>query len=205
MLPFERHQCEGATESHQRGDVTELLKEWREGSEEALQRLIPLVYGELRSRAARYLRHERAGHTLQPTALVHEAFLRLFGQHPVEWQNRAQFFGVAAQMMRRILVDHARSKYAGKRGGVCIKLDVESVEDAPAGATTVDVVAVDQALSRLAALDPDQARVVELRFFGGLTVEETAEVIGCSPRTVKREWRSAKAWLHRELSGAGAR
>lgn len=193
-------------ESHEHGgEVTKLLREWREGNEEALQRLIPLVYGELRSRAARYLRRERSGHTLQPTALVHEAFLRLFGQHSVEWRNRAQFFGVAAQMMRRILVDHARSKYAEKRGGVSIRLDVESVEDAPTGAATVDVIAINDALTRLASIDPDQARVVELRFFGGLTVEETAEVIGSSPRTVKREWRSAKAWLHKELSGGGAR
>lgn len=182
------------------GEVTRLLKEWRGGSEDALRRLIPLVYADLRSRAARYLRRERSGHTLQPTALVHEAFLRLLGQHSVEWRSRAQFFGVAAQMMRRILVDHARSKYADKRGGVSIKLDVETVEDVAAG-SVVDVVAVDEALKRLAELDPDQARVVELRFFGGLTVEETAEVIGSSPRTVKREWRSARAWLHKELAG----
>lgn len=182
------------------GEVTRLLKEWRGGSEDALRQLIPFVYAELRSRAARYLRRERSGHTLQPTALVHEAFLRLLGQHSVEWRSRAQFFGVAAQMMRRILVDHARSKYADKRGGVSIKLDVESLEDVAVG-SVVDVVAVDEALKRLAELDPDQARVVELRFFGGLTVEETAEVIGSSPRTVKREWRSARAWLHKELAG----
>lgn len=182
------------------GEVTRLLKEWRGGSEDALRRLIPLVYADLRSRAARYLRRERSGHTLQPTALVHEAFLRLLGQHSVEWRSRAQFFGVAAQMMRRILVDHARSKYADKRGGVSIKLDVETVEDVATG-SVVDVVAVDEALKRLAELDPGQARVVELRFFGGLTVEETAEVIGSSPRTVKREWRSARAWLHKELAG----
>lgn len=183
------------------GDVTQLLKEWRGGSREALDRLLPLVYGELRSQAARYLRRERAGHTLQPTALVHEAFIKLVGQHSTPWQNRAQFFGVAALMMRRILVDHVRSKHAGKRGGMCMVVEMDEGTDAEVPAMPVDVLAIDEALSRLAALDPELARIVELRFFGGLTVEETAEVVGSSPRTVKRAWRSAKAWLHTELSG----
>lgn len=183
------------------GDVTLLLKEWRGGSREALDRLLPLVYGELRSQAARYLRRERAGHTLQPTALVHEAFIKLVGQHSTPWQNRAQFFGVAALMMRRILVDHVRSKHAGKRGGMCMVVEMDEGTDAEVPAMPLDVLAIDEALSRLAALDPELARIVELRFFGGLTVEETAEVVGSSPRTVKRAWRSAKAWLHTELSG----
>lgn len=183
------------------GDVTQLLKEWRGGSREALDRLLPLVYGELRSQAARYLRRERAGHTLQPTALVHEAFIKLVGQHSTPWQNRAQFFGVAALMMRRILVDHVRSKHAGKRGGMCMVVEMDEGTDAEVPAMPLDVLAIDEALSRLAALDPELARIVELRFFGGLTVEETAEVVGSSPRTVKRAWRSAKAWLHTELSG----
>lgn len=183
------------------GDVTRLLKEWRGGSQDALNHLIPLVYSELRSRAAQYLRRERPGHTLQPTALVHEAFIKLVGQHAAPWQSRAQFFGVAALLMRRILVDHLRSKHAGKRGGMCIAVEIEEGTEAEVRAMPVDVVAVDEALSRLAALDPELARLVELRFFGGLTVEETAEVVGSSPRTVKRAWRSAKAWLHNELSG----
>ena len=168
---------------------------------EALDKLMPAVYDELRRQAARYLRREQAGHTLQTTALIHEAYMRLVDQRNVQWQNRAQFFGIAAQMMRRILVDHARTKKRVKRGGSDIKV---SLADAtmPVEERDLDVIALDEALTRLAEIDEQQSRVVELRFFSGLTVEETAEVMGISPATVKRDWSMAKAWLHRELSGA---
>lgn len=166
---------------------------------ETLDKLMPVVYDELRRQAARYLRREHAGHTLQTTALIHEAYVRLVDQHNVRWQNRAQFFGMAAQMMRRILVDHARTKKRAKRGGSDIKV---SLADAtiPVEEQNLDVVALDEALNRLAEIDEQQSRVVELRFFSGLTVEETAEVMHISPATVKRDWSMAKAWLHRELS-----
>jgi len=166
---------------------------------EALDKLMPAVYDELRRQAARYLRREQAGHTLQTTALIHEAYMRLVDQRNVQWQNRAQFFGIAAQMMRRILVDHARTKKRVKRGGSDIKV---SLADAtmPVEERDLDVIALDEALTRLAEIDEQQSRVVELRFFSGLTVEETAEVMGISPATVKRDWSMAKAWLHRELS-----
>lgn len=167
---------------------------------EALDKLMPAVYDELRRQAARYLRREHAGHTLQTTALIHEAYMRLVDQRNVQWQNRAQFFGIAAQMMRRILVDHARTKKRAKRGGSDVKV---SLADAtiPVEERDLDVIALDEALTRLAEIDEQQSRVVELRFFSGLTVEETAEVMGISPATVKRDWSMAKAWLHRELSG----
>ena len=167
---------------------------------ESLDKLMPAVYDELRRQAARYLRREKPGHTLQTTALIHEAYVRLVDQRNVQWQNRAHFFGIAAQMMRRILVDHARTKKRAKRGGSDIKV---SLDDATVTvkAQDLDVVAVDEALTRLAKIDEQQSRVVELRFFSGLTVEETAEVMGISPATVKRDWSMAKAWLHRELSG----
>jgi RNA polymerase sigma factor (TIGR02999 family) len=158
------------------------------------------VYEELHSLASRYLRHERQDLTLQPTALVHEAYLRLVDQHDVRWQNRAHFFGVAAQAMRRILVDNARAYQAAKRGGGRGKVPLNEITIA-APQQSVDLMQLDEALTRLAAVDHQQARVVELRFFGGLTVEETAEVLGTSPTTVKREWRLARAWLHREMSG----
>jgi RNA polymerase sigma factor (TIGR02999 family) len=166
---------------------------------EALDKLMPAVYDELRRQAARYLRREQAGHTLQTTALIHEAYMRLVDQRNVQWQNRAQFFGIAAQMMRRILVDHARTKKRAKRGGSDIRV---SLADAtmPVEERDLDVIALDEALTRLAEIDEQQSRVVELRFFSGLTVEETAEVMGISPATVKRDWSMAKAWLHRELS-----
>jgi RNA polymerase sigma factor (TIGR02999 family) len=166
---------------------------------EALDKLMPVVYDELRRQAARYLRREQAGHTLQTTALIHEAYLRLVDQRNVQWQNRAHFFGIAAQMMRRILVDHARTKKRVKRGGSDVKI---SLADAAilVPEQDLDVVALDEALTRLAEIDEQQSRVVELRFFSGLTVEETAEVMGISPATVKRDWSMAKAWLHREIS-----
>jgi len=167
---------------------------------ESLDKLMPAVYEELRRQAARYLRREQSGHTLQTTALIHEAYVRLVDQRNVQWQNRAQFFGMAAQMMRRILVDHARTKKRAKRGGSDIKISLADATVAVKG-QDLDVVAVDEALTRLSKIDEQQSRVVELRFFSGLTVEETAEVMGISPATVKRDWSMAKAWLHRELGG----
>jgi RNA polymerase sigma factor (TIGR02999 family) len=182
-------------------NVTQLLIDWSKGDKEALDNLVPLVYEELRRQAARYLRHERAGHTLQTTALIHEAYLRLVDQRNVHWQNRAHFFGIAAQMMRRILVDHARTKKRAKRGGSDIRVSFsEATLKAPD--QDLDIVALDEALEHLAEIDEQQSKIVELRFFSGLTVEETAEVLGISPATVKRDWSMAKAWLHREISGA---
>jgi RNA polymerase sigma-70 factor, ECF subfamily len=185
-------------------DVTDLLRRWRGGEREALERLMPLVYDELRRMASRYLSHERSAHTLQRTALVHEAFVRLVDQRRVDWQNRAQFFGLAAQAMRRILLDHARSRGRLKRGAEVSRVSVEDVEpESPSGDLDPAVtIAVDTALGKLERLDPGQARIVELRFFGGLTVEETAEVLSTSASSVKREWTIAKAWLYRELAGA---
>ena len=180
-------------------EVTRLLIRLTDGDDGALGDLLPLVYGELRRLAAGYLRHERAGHTLQPTALVHEAYLRLVDQSQVRWQNRAHFLGVAAQMMRRILVDHARGQQAEKRGGDFQKLSLDENIDV-SGERASDLVALDEALERLAELDPQKSRVVELRFFGGLSVEETAEVLGVSAPTVKRQWRMAKAWLYGQVS-----
>jgi RNA polymerase sigma-70 factor, ECF subfamily len=179
--------------------VTDLLLRWSNGHQDALDRLMPLVYEEFRRIAAHQLRLERDDHTLNPTALVHELYLRLVDQRRTSWQNRAQFFGIAAQLMRRILVDHARSRLAQKRGGsrVIVTLQDNLVQGDQPAAT--EILALDQALARLSALDPDQARLVELRFFAGLTVEETAVVLGRSPRTVKREWQLARAWLFREL------
>ncbi len=177
-------------------DITALLKDWSGGDREALERLMPVVYGELKRLAASYLRSERPDHTLQPTALVHEAFLRLQGQRSVIWSNRGHFFGIAARIMRRILVDHARRRRAAKRDGVVLRL---TLVDAGADDRAPELIALDSALTSLEELDPQQARVVELRFFGGLTVEETAEAAGISTATVKREWRTARAWLRREI------
>jgi len=182
----------------ERGDLTGLLAAWSDGDASSLDRLIPVVYNELRRMAARYLRRERGDHTLQATALVHEAFLKLVDQRHVRWQNRAHFFAIAAQLMRRILVDHARVHLSGKRGGSVTWVSLDEAI-APVKGKDVDVVALDDALSRLAAFDPEQERLVELRFFGGLTIDEAAEVLGTSPATVKREWTLAKAWLHRAL------
>jgi RNA polymerase sigma factor (TIGR02999 family) len=180
-------------------DVTRLLVSWSEGDKQALDQLAPMVYDELRRLADRYLRRERPGHTLQSTALVHEAYLRLIDQRNVHWQNRAHFFGVAAQMIRRILVDHARATHAAKRGAGVPRLSLDSGIDAGVE-RDLDLVALDDALEALSHLDPQQSRIIELRFFGGLSVEETAEVLEVSPATVKREWSSARAWLFRELS-----
>ncbi len=182
------------------GEVTRLLGELRRGSPEAEAKLVPLVYEHLHRLAAHYMRRERPDHTLQPTALLNEAYLRLVSQENTDWQDRAHFFGVAARLMRQILVDHARARQAGKRGGFVEKVLLDEAHDfSPAKAR--ELVELDDALRSLEELDPQQARVVELRFFAGLTVEETAEALGTSPRTVKRDWSVARAWLHGELSG----
>lgn len=169
---------------------------------EALEALMPIVYEELHRQAMRFFRRERAGHTLQPTALVNEVYLRLIRQQEVNWQNRAQFFGVAAQMMRRILVSHARSREAKKRGGDALRVTLNPEVAEPE--RDLNLLALDAALSRLEAIDPEKSRMVELRFFSGLSVEETATVMGVSPRTIDRQWQTAKAWLHREISAERA-
>jgi RNA polymerase sigma factor (TIGR02999 family) len=181
------------------GEVTVLLGEIRRGNGDALERLIPLVYQELKRLAAHFLRDEREGHTLQPTALVHEAYLRLAGQTG-GWQNRAHFMAVAARLMRRILVDYARQRVAAKRGGGEAPVELGNREIAGGVEQLEETLAVDEALARLAALDAQQAQVVEMRYFGGMTVEETAEALAIAPRTVKREWAMAKAWLRVEIS-----
>ncbi len=179
-------------------DVTVLLAQLTKGNEEAGSKLIPLVYSELRRLAGGYMRRERSDHTLQPTALVHEAYLRLVGQRAVDWQSRSHFFGIAAQVMRRILVDHARGHLRDKRGGGQKPVPIdEAFVFAPEQAQ--ELVKLDQALERLTQLDPRQGKIVELRFFGGLTVEQTADLLSISPKTVKRDWSVAKAWLHGEL------
>lgn len=182
-----------------REEVTRMLIDWSGGDREAPAKLMPLVYEELRQLARQYLQRERADHTLQATGLVHEAYLRLVDQSTTTWQNRAHFFGVAAQLMRRILVDYARSHRAEKRGGGWDKLVFDEAI-APAAERSIDLIALDDALKDLLALDPRQSQIVELRFFGGLTNEEVAEVLDVSPRTVKREWRMAKAWLRRAIT-----
>ena len=187
-------------------EVTRLLVDWQNGSEEARDRLMPLVYAQLRRIAGGYLSHERVGHTLQSTALVHEAYLRLIGQQRMRWQNRAHFFGIAAQMMRRILVDHARRQHRAKRGGGSVTLSLDEALAATEPQPSVDLLALDDALASLTSLDPRGARIVELRFFSGLSIEETAEVLAVSSATIKREWSAARAWLYREMrqtSGSG--
>jgi RNA polymerase sigma factor (TIGR02999 family) len=185
--------------SELQSEVTGILRDWSGGDARAPERLMPFVYDELRRLARAFLGREREGHTLQPTALVHEAYMRLVDQTQVQWQNRAHFFGVAAQMMRRILVDHARAHEAEKRGGEFQKLSLDENLDAAGAARDVNLVALDDALNRLAEMDPQKSKIVELRFFGGLSVEETAEVLGVSAPTVKRQWRMAKAWLYGQV------
>jgi len=184
------------------GDVTLLLGQLRAGKQDVAGQLVPLIYEELRRIAGAQMRRERPGHTLQATAVVHEAYMRLAGEQDVPWQNRAHFFAIAAKTMRQVLLDYARQRHAGKRGGEGVQkveIDVELL----IGANRIeDIVALDEVVTRLSKLDPQQGRIVELRFFAGLNVEETAEVMGISDTTVKREWRSAKAWLHRELATA---
>ncbi len=179
-------------------EVTQLLAAWSDGDRAALDRLMPLVYAELRRLAHHYMSRERPGHTLQTTALVNEAYLRLVDQEKMRWENRAHFFGIAARLMRQILVDHARSRQAAKRGGGQYRLSLSTV-DRIASRPDVNLLALDEALSRLEAIDPQKSRIVELRYFGGLGIEETAEVIGLSPATVKRDWSMARAWLRCEL------
>lgn len=189
----------GDAESHR---VTELLVAWSKGDERALDALTPLVYGELRRLARSYMRQERAGHTLQSTALVHEAFLRLIDQR-VQWNSRAHFFGIAAQMMRRILVDHAKAQSTAKRGAGALRIELdEGLATAPS--RDVDLLALDEALERLNKVDPQRSRIVELRFFGGLSNEESAEVLGVSPATIQRQWTGARAWLFHELNASEA-
>ncbi len=186
------------------GELTALLRAWGRGDLHARDELLPLVYEELRRRAAMYLRRERADHTLQPTALIHEAYLRLVGQQRVAWQNRAQFFGVAAQMMRRILVDHARAQQAAKRPAAAtrVTLDERNGQTEP---VDCDLLLLNQALSELAALDPRQGQIVELRYFGGLAEHEVAEVLAISRSTVTREWQTARAWLYRRMTSKSVR
>ena len=182
--------------------VTELLADWSNGDQEALNKLIPLVYDELHKLASRYLRRERSDHTLQTTALVHEAYLKLVDQKDANWQNRVQFFAVASQLIRRILVDYARRHRASKRGGSYYKVTLDeglvSSEEKDA-----ELLTLDEALDKLRVVDSQQSRVVELRVFAGLTLEETAQALNISPRTVRREWNMAKAWLHREIKNTG--
>jgi RNA polymerase sigma factor (TIGR02999 family) len=180
--------------------VTELLRAWGSGDAQASEALVPLVYAELRRQAQRALRREGAGHTLQATALVHEAWLRLDGQHDARWESRTQFLAVAAQMMRRVLVDHARTRHALKRGGGAMQVSLGDANRAVAAPDDgVDVLALDDALARLAILDPRKARLVELRYFAGLSIPEAASALGISPATVGREWAVARMWLRREL------
>jgi RNA polymerase sigma factor (TIGR02999 family) len=179
-------------------DITGLLDDWSRGDRRALDTLLPVVYAELRRIAARQLRRERDGHTLQPTALVHEAYLRLVEQRTVNWQSRAHFFGVAAQVMRRVLVDHARRQGAKKRNGGAQRVPLEEAAET-AAVDRIPVLRLDHALGRLEKLDPGLARIVELRAFGGLTIDQAAHVLNVSPTTAKRDWRTAKAWLTNEL------
>lgn len=180
--------------------VTQLLVRWGDGDQAALDELMPLVQGELRRLAGNYLRRERANHTLQPTALVNEAYLKLVDQKNAKWQNRAQFFGVAAQLMRRILVDHARQHQAQKRGGAEQQRLSLSDSDRVANQPDLDLLALHESLNELAEFDPQQSRIVELKFFGGLSIEETAEVLGVGHATVERDWKMARAWLRSKLS-----
>jgi RNA polymerase sigma factor (TIGR02999 family) len=182
------------------GEVSLLLAQMRLGHKDALAKLIPLVYAELRRLAGYYFRGERIGHTLQPTALVHEAFLRLFAQDRVEWRHRGQFIGVAALLMRRILVDYARQRAAGKRAGSAMTLNEERFSPSAGIDRTEEILAVEEVLGRLAKLDSQQARIVELRYFGGLSVDETAQTLAISARTVKRDWAMARAWLRAQLA-----
>jgi len=183
-------------------EITRLLHEWQDGDRGALDRLIPLVYDELSALASRQLGREWRRDSLRTTTVVHEAYVKLFGQRQVDWQNRGHFFAIAAQMMRRILVDHARRELRHKRGAHTVHVALEDAEAVaqPDAVDVVDTLALDRALAELQALDAGQGRIVELRFFGGLTVEETAAALGISPATVKREWAVAKAWLYRRLS-----
>jgi len=181
-------------------EITQMLRECSGGKREAMDKLMPLVYDELHRQAARYLRRESQGHTLQTTALIHETYLKLIDQRDVEWQNRAHFFAIAAQAMRRIMVDYARTKRREKRGGGDEKLSLEAAMSVAVEESSVDLIALDEALTRLAEIDSEQARLVELRYFSGLSLEETAEALHISRATAAREWNVARAWLRRELT-----
>ncbi|HRH43591.1 MAG TPA: sigma-70 family RNA polymerase sigma factor [Pyrinomonadaceae bacterium] len=187
-------------ENGEKHDVTELLLAWNKGEKEAIEKLFPLVYRELKKIAKRYFRRERDDHTLQTTALVHEAYFKLIDQTRIKWQNRAHFFGIAAQAMRRILLEHARQHIADKRGSgnPNISLDAEEIDISQERAT--ELIMLDEALRKLEAIDPERSKLVELRYFGGLSIEETAQVLGVGTATVNRSWRVAKAWLYKELS-----
>ena len=181
-------------------DVTKLLLQWSGGDRDALDRLMPCIYDELHRIAERQFRRERAGNTLQPTALVNELYIRLVKQAGIKWQNRSQFLGIAAKIMRQVLVDRARARRATKREGANYKLDLTDISDLPGDSANPDLLALDEALNRLASFDPEQARIVEMKFFGGLSIEESAEAAGVSPATIKREWALAKSWLFLELN-----
>jgi RNA polymerase sigma factor (TIGR02999 family) len=183
-----------------RPNITEMLRQWSGGKTEVMDDLLPLIYEELRRRAAAYLRRERPNHTLQPTALVHEAYLRLIDQRQDNWASRDHFFAIAAQAMRRILVDHARGRHRQKRGGSNEDLPLEDALLAAADEASVDLIALDEAMKRLAKLDPQQERIVELRYFGGLSLDEAANALSISRATAARDWQVAKAWLHREMT-----
>jgi RNA polymerase sigma factor (TIGR02999 family) len=184
-------------------EITEMLKAWSRGEAAPADELFPLIYEDLRRRAHGFLRRERPGHTLQTTALINETYIKLREQRNVDWESRAHFFAICATLMRRILVDHAKTRLRAKRGAGAEHIPVEQIVLAAPDAGGVDLLALDDALTRLAAFDPQQARIVELRYFSGFSIEDTAEVLGTSPSTVKREWRAAKAWLRHELTAGG--
>ena len=183
--------------------ITQLLHDWQGGSRDAFERLVPLVHGELRTIASRHMNREWRHDRLQVTAIVNETYVRLFDQREVDWQNRGHFFAIAAQLMRRVLIDHARHQTRHKRGGTTVPVELDPTIPAEQPVDAVDVLDLDRALTKLEGLDPGQARIVELRFFGGLTIKETASALSVSPATIKREWAVAKGWLFRELSGDG--
>lgn len=182
-------------------EVSLLLQAWSDGDRNAVDKLLPLVYDELHRQAHRFLRRERQGHTLQTTALIHEAYLTLVDQNRVNWQNREHFFAISANLMRRILVNYANARLRKKRGGSLEKLELDDTILIATKKRDFDLLALDEALTRLAAMDKQQAEIVELRYFSGLTIEETASVMGISPATIKRDWKMTRAWLYRELSG----
>ncbi|MEO6051351.1 MAG: sigma-70 family RNA polymerase sigma factor [Pyrinomonadaceae bacterium] len=181
-------------------EISLILRGWSDGGQEASEKLMPLVYDELGRQASRFMRRERIGHTLQTTALIHETYLKLIDQRYVNWQNRAHFFGIAAQAMKRILLDYAKARHRDKRGGIAENLPLDDARFVLSGEKNVDLVALDEALTQLAEFDAQQARIVELKFFAGLTIDEIAEILRISPATIKREWNSAMAWLHSEIT-----
>jgi RNA polymerase sigma factor, TIGR02999 family len=181
-------------------NITQMLREWHDGNAGVMDKLLPHIYQELHRQAAAFLRRERGNHTLQTTALVHEAYLKLVDQQGVEWQSRSHFFAIASQAMRRILVDYAKNRHREKRGGKAEDLSLEEAFLATADETNIDLIALDEAMTRLAGLDPQQEKIVELRYFGGLSLNEAAEMLGVSRATAARDWQVAKAWLHREMT-----